>query len=64
MRLMSFPFFLRARLTLALVAALLRVWLRTPLPRMIGPLWAPSLASVLGASPPSSPLLLRNASQG
>src|SRR4051812_7745049 len=48
---MPFPVFLRAAGTLlvALAAALLCVWLRTPLPWMIGPLLATSIASVLGA---------------
>lgn len=37
-------------LLLALAAALLCVWLRTPIPWMIGPLLATSLVSVLGVS--------------
>ena len=54
----------RARLTLlrALVAALFCVWLDTPIPWMIGPLLATSLASVLGA-PTLSLNPLRNAGQ-
>jgi membrane AbrB-like protein len=61
---MSLPFFLRAAATLllALAAALLCVWLRTPLPWMIGPLLATSLASILGAPTRSWPPL-RNAAQ-
>ncbi|HEY0826188.1 MAG TPA: AbrB family transcriptional regulator, partial [Ramlibacter sp.] len=61
---MSLRFFLRgsATLLLALAAALLCVWLRTPLPWMIGPLLAVSVASVLGASTRSWPPL-RNAAQ-
>ena len=61
---MSLRFFLRASATLllALAAALLCVWLRTPLPWMIGPLLATSVASVLGAPTRSWPPL-RNAAQ-
>jgi hypothetical protein len=61
---MRFPDLLRttATLVLALAAALLCVWLRTPIPWMIGPLLATSVASVLGASTRSSPAL-RNAAQ-
>jgi len=51
-----------ATLVLALAAALLCVWLRTPIPWMIGPLLATSVASVLGAPTRSWPPL-RNASQ-
>lgn len=49
-------------LLLGLAAALLCVWLRTPLPWMIGPLLATSLVSVLGAPTRSWPPL-RNAAQ-
>lgn len=61
---MTFPAFLRgvATLLLALAAALLCVWLRTPLPWMIGPLLATSLASVLGLPTRSWPPT-RNAAQ-
>lgn len=61
---MPFPSLLRivATLLLALAAALLCTWLRTPLPWMIGPLLATSLASILGAPTRSSPQL-RNAGQ-
>ncbi len=61
---MSVRFFLRASATLllALAAALACVWLRTPLPWMIGPLLATSVASVLGAPTRSWPPL-RNAAQ-
>jgi membrane AbrB-like protein len=61
---MSFATLLRAALTLALAlaAALLCVWLRIPLPWMIGPLLATSVASVLGAPTRSLPTL-RNAAQ-
>lgn len=51
-----------ATVALALAAALLCVWLRTPLPWMIGPLLATSLASVLGAPTLSWPPA-RNAAQ-
>lgn len=51
-----------ATLLLALAAALLCAWLRTPLPWMIGPLLATSLASILGAPTASWPPL-RNAGQ-
>ena len=48
---MRFPYFLRAAATLllALAAALLCVWLRTPLPWLIGPLLATAGASILRA---------------
>ena len=61
---MPFPVLLRAAATLALALATaqLCVWLRTPLPWMIGPLFATSLASVLGAPTRSWPPL-RNAAQ-
>lgn len=61
---MPFPAFLRiaATLVLALAAALLCAWLRTPLPWMIGPLLATSVVSVLGAPTRSWPPL-RNAAQ-
>ena len=61
---MSLPFLLRTvgTLVLALAAALLCAWLRTPLPWMIGPLLATSIASVLGAATRSWPPL-RNAAQ-
>ena len=61
---MTFPAFLRGAgtLLLALAAALLCVWLRTPLPWMIGPLLATSLASVLGLPTRSWPPT-RNAAQ-
>jgi uncharacterized protein len=61
---MSLRFSLRASATLllALAAAWLCVWLRTPLPWMIGPLLAVSVASVLGAPTRSWPAL-RNAAQ-
>ena len=49
-------------LVLALAAALLCVWLRTPIPWMLGPLLATAVASVLGAPTRSWPLL-RNAGQ-
>jgi uncharacterized protein len=51
-----------ATLAVALAAALLCVWLRTPLPWMIGPLLATSIVSVLGAPTRSWPPL-RNAAQ-
>jgi uncharacterized protein len=61
---MSLPFLLRTvgTLVLALAAALLCAWLRTPLPWMIGPLLATSIASVLGGPTRSWPPL-RNAAQ-
>ncbi|WP_298930377.1 AbrB family transcriptional regulator [uncultured Ramlibacter sp.] len=61
---MTFHFAARTALTLALAlaAALLCVWLQTPLPWMIGPLVATALASVLGA-PTQSWGPLRNAGQ-
>ncbi|RJP71349.1 MAG: AbrB family transcriptional regulator [Comamonadaceae bacterium] len=49
-------------LLLALAAALLCVWLRTPIPWMIGPLLATSLVSVLGV-PTESWTPLRNSGQ-
>jgi len=49
-------------LLLALAAAWLCVWLRTPIPWMIGPLLATSLVSVLGA-PTESWTPLRNTGQ-
>jgi membrane AbrB-like protein len=57
-------FAVRAGLTLALAlaAALLCVWLRTPLPWMIGPLLATAAASLLGA-PTRSWQPVRNAGQ-
>ena len=61
---MDSRFALRAALTLALAlsAASLCVWLRTPLPWMIGPLLATAAASVLGA-PTQGVGPLRNAGQ-
>lgn len=61
---MSLPVLLRsgATLLLALAAALLCLWLRTPLPWMVGPLLAVSIASVLGA-PTRSSRGLRNGAQ-
>lgn len=61
---MPFPVFMRtaATLLLALAAALACLWLRTPLPWMIGPLLATSVASVLGMPTRSWPPL-RNAGQ-
>lgn len=49
-------------LLLALAAALLCAWLRTPLPWMIGPLLATAIASILG-QPTRSLVPLRNAGQ-
>jgi membrane AbrB-like protein len=49
-------------LLLALAAALLCVWLRTPIPWMIGPLLVTSIVSILGAPTRSWPPL-RNAAQ-
>jgi membrane AbrB-like protein len=49
-------------LLLALAAALACVWLKTPIPWMIGPLMATSLASILGAPTRSWPPL-RNGGQ-
>ena len=62
--LMSLPFWIRVALTLllALAAAALCVWLKTPIPWMIGPLLAVSLASICGA-PTRSWGPLRNAGQ-
>lgn len=51
-----------ATLVLALAAALLCTWLRTPIPWMIGPLLATAIASILGAPTLSWPPL-RNAGQ-
>ncbi|MDB5861407.1 MAG: AbrB family transcriptional regulator [Ramlibacter sp.] len=51
-----------ATLVLALAAALLCVWLRTPIPWMIGPLLATSIASICNAPTQSWPPL-RNAAQ-
>ena len=51
-----------ATLALGLAAALLCVWLRTPLPWMIGPLLATSLVSIAGLPTRSSPVL-RNGAQ-
>ena len=61
---MNFPELIRVALTLlgALAAAQLCVWLRTPIPWMMGPLLASALASLLGAPTRSAPLL-RNAGQ-
>ena len=61
---MSVSFFVRVAMTLllALVAAAVCVWLKTPIPWMIGPLLAVSLASILGA-PTRSWGPLRNAGQ-
>jgi membrane AbrB-like protein len=56
------PLQILATLALALAAALLCTWLRTPIPWMIGPLVAISVASVLGAPTRSWPVL-RNAAQ-
>ena len=50
------------RATVALMAAQLCVWLRTPIPWMLGPLLITALASVLGAPTRSAPLL-RNTGQ-
>lgn len=57
-------FFVRTALTLclALLAALLCVWLGTPLPWMLGPLLATAGATILRA-PTESPVPLRNAAQ-
>ena len=62
--LMSLPIWLRVILTLglALAAAALCVWLKTPIPWMIGPLLVVSLASMCGA-PTRSWAPLRNAGQ-
>jgi hypothetical protein len=61
---MSAQFLFRCAGTLALawLAAAVCVWLRTPIPWMIGPLLAVSLASILGA-PTRSWAPLRNAAQ-
>lgn len=61
---MPVPALLRtaATLAVALAAALLCVWLRTPLPWMVGPLLATSIVSVLGAPTRSWPPM-RNAAQ-
>jgi membrane AbrB-like protein len=58
----TFPARVLMTLILALAAALLCVWLRTPIPWMIGPLVATSAASVLGR-PTRSFAPLRNAGQ-
>ncbi|MDE2617338.1 MAG: AbrB family transcriptional regulator [Burkholderiales bacterium] len=58
----SSPVRIAATLLLALAAALLCVWLRTPLPWMIGPLLATGAASVLRA-PTRSSAPLRNMGQ-
>lgn len=58
----SSPLRIVATLLVALTAALLCLWMRTPLPWMIGPLLATSLASILGMPTRSSPVL-RNAAQ-
>jgi membrane AbrB-like protein len=58
----AFPFRVLATLLLAVSAAGLCVWLRTPLPWMIGPLLATSLVSIAGA-PTRSWAPLRNAGQ-
>jgi membrane AbrB-like protein len=57
-----FVFRAAATLALALAAAAACVWLRTPLPWMLGPLVATALASVLGA-PTQSAAPLRNGGQ-
>ena len=61
---MSAQFLFRCAGTLALawLAAAVCVWLRTPIPWMIGPLLAVSLASIAGA-PTRSWAPLRNAAQ-
>ena len=61
---MDSRFLVRAAATLAvaLAAALLCLWLHTPLPWMLGPLVATALLSLLGA-PTQSSTLLRNAAQ-
>jgi membrane AbrB-like protein len=51
-----------ATLALALAAALFCVWLRTPIPWMIGPLLVTSIASILGAPTRSWPPM-RNTAQ-
>ncbi len=58
----SFALRLGATLALACAAAQLCLWLRTPLPWMIGPLVAVSLLSIAGA-PVVSAMPLRNAAQ-
>lgn len=59
----TFPARVAITLLLALAAALLCRWLRTPLPWMIGPLLATGIASVLGR-PMRSFAPFRNAGQG
>ena len=58
----QFLFRCAGTLALAWLAAAVCVWLRTPIPWMIGPLLAVSLASILGA-PTHSWAPLRNAAQ-
>lgn len=58
----TFPIRVASTLLLALVAALVCGWLRTPLPWMIGPLLATAVASVLG-QPTRSFGPFRNAGQ-
>jgi uncharacterized protein len=58
----TFPVRVALTLVLALAAALLCRWLRTPLPWMLGPLLATAAASVLG-QPTRSFAPLRNAGQ-
>lgn len=58
----SYALRVAATLLLALAAAGLCLWLRTPLPWMIGPLLAVSLASILGARTASA-VPVRNAGQ-
>jgi membrane AbrB-like protein len=57
-----FPARVAGTLALALAAALVCSWLRTPLPWMIGPLIATSVVSILGA-PTRSAVVLRNMGQ-
>ena len=58
----TFPVRVALTLLLALAGALVCVWLRTPIPWMMGPLLVTSLASVLGR-PTRSFSLFRNAGQ-
>lgn len=58
----NYPVRVASTLALALAGALLCVWLRTPLPWMIGPMLATALVSMLGARTESS-LTLRCAGQ-
>lgn len=58
----AFPLRVALTLVLALSAASLCVWLKTPIPWMMGPLVATALVSVLGA-PTASWTPLRNAGQ-